>query len=700
MKRDKIDAGLESLNRIKLLMEYDLKKTYSENIKEIISEQVDNMDYYGYVKINTPNGVVYNLVSYPRKFDIKATNIFPYVKSYNELPKILNVYFNSIGGGTTPTKSQLYGGPPPLNVPNFTQNSSNTTSEFIEPYTANDGVHIGQRRKPSDCGKGFVWDPNYINCKFCGKKPSKDAMNNLQKRYKGVVGYKSEDVYGQVAEIPKEEQCTCSFVQQSGTKPVENFVAGKCVPLTPQTASLRGIPLGFHKDEWNEFKTKFTQVLKKYGITPTDKMLKNPFKNKPGRASFPQTGNGQNDAKRYDSYESELNALFDRYYHPDFAEGILPADLENYKKAKAAQAKAAKERLDKAKSDIYRGDKSGETLYDLSGAAKIKQQQLFDKTSEENQIDAYIDGEYGYDPTFIEKANETVWDKWVEKNRGKIELVAMVATSLVAPVVAGALTSSGALMWIIEKSIEASLPLAFGYQGLKREGSVTPDVFMNFMFAVLPFASELYALKFKPSKEVCESILKKIRVAGDINTKEGFNAFLLSLNNEERVFIQEVNSLSLGQLKNGTDELVASLKSKDISKLKGLQSKSVELTGKSITGMSKIAQKASLMVKELAGMKIIEALAASHGLISDESEKQKMAKYFESLQGIDKINSYTNAIDFLKKNPSPSSDELISYLKKTKTGLDIQKEEDFKKALEQVQTDFNIFDDEINSYLE
>lgn len=42
MKRDKIDTGLESLNRIKLLMEYSLEKTRSENLNKIkLKEQND-----------------------------------------------------------------------------------------------------------------------------------------------------------------------------------------------------------------------------------------------------------------------------------------------------------------------------------------------------------------------------------------------------------------------------------------------------------------------------------------------------------------------------------------------------------------------------------------------------------------------------------------------------------------------------------
>lgn len=126
---DKIEEGIKSIERIKLLMGYSLSKTLSENVDDILTEQyvyVKNIDGT-YTLKNGP----YNGVSAQKIYPNIKNNDYP--KSLNGIPKIPIVKKPSVNYDPTivPPNIKLYLASHPDEVwdPNFTRDIQSWDSE-------------------------------------------------------------------------------------------------------------------------------------------------------------------------------------------------------------------------------------------------------------------------------------------------------------------------------------------------------------------------------------------------------------------------------------------------------------------------------------------------------------------------------------------------------------------------------------------
>ena len=457
---------------------------------------------------------------------------------------------------------------------------------------------------------------------------------------------------------PNVTQKQYSLDKQGNTITTKEKVGG-FVPLTPENMGLRGTPFGFHPEEYPEYLKKVAEIKKKvYNST-------NWFED--------NTDNKRN---------QELAKLKSQYYHPDFPSGIKRQDYldwVNGKKELSAQLRNDLDYSRKLFSGSYRSPKDmPNSDYFLNvHNQNIKNAELSRNSkilTDYKTMGDYMDAIYEYDPYSIKEINKSALDKWWDDYGPLAEFALWMLADYVTGGVVAYLTGPRQLLVlarVVKFAGRVGLPVAVGTYDTIKNGHLTEEGIVDFMFAVLPWAHAKFGIKSTPSVQLVESIVSK-QAGLNLKLTQDVRKYMKLLTQEEKSLFREVTKLTQSQKKNGIKWVIDELNKKGLKEVLSTANKIKRNTKDFIlrpkgelikpSKLVKAGKIGLTMAKDLTGFEIAKVLASKLGLLNAEEKEKKLADEFNKRKGPELLILIANVMEVIKRYPYLDA---VSIIKKS-----------------------------------
>ena len=360
---DKINEGLKSIERIKLLMGYSLHETLSENIEHILTEQynyqpktfrsasMNNIDNT-YVKPPIQKNIVQpiqknigqpkKIISQPIKNNTTTqTNGLSITGPYTKenllyLGGIITVIFDGIGEGyyklTNNTKNKIkinsvtYSGQEGKIIPAFSTNPIKPNESTKIYLTINDKI-TSNELNPNEL------NPNKLNPKL--SIPQRDntyvkppIQKNIVQPIKNLISELT--INTTIGKTTVEVKYDYSESQKKQFQTIENYNKGLSIP------GGKKVPEGYSPFDYDEFLQKLNK------LTQTCPNLKRTYNklNEQSVVGAPNYGdtrssfNPNDEEKKVFACNSEYKKLQSEYYNEKFPKGVTKEDLVDFNREK------------------------------------------------------------------------------------------------------------------------------------------------------------------------------------------------------------------------------------------------------------------------------------------------------------------------------------------------------------------------------
>lgn len=689
MKKNYInEETLDSINRMRLLMGYDSKKTLTENYKTILSETIsmfvsntdepatnEDTDVYreedGYIK--SPDGWIYGGKDIEIKGKITDINIqtMNWVErdgtrsKFNDLPieqkkallnpPVVSRYVN--GRGDEISLHVISEGGVYKSTKYYMTSPGQKTQEY-DP--------MSQKNKDEMLSSGYVWDPE------CETETQELTNQGIRTKKKKTGCYKK---------LP----ATDGFIDEEGKR---------LISLRIDKYGNK-VPYGFDVDCYKEYLDKIVELEKENKACQeraNEIFQKNP-------TDYLGTGGEFNRNEGFDCGGQLLKAkqaLYDAYHHEDFPYGLCPDDYKNYKNV---TDKYNKEREDKISAfenkhkckwiatnrqyvsvgmagtgrAIETGipDK-GYYVFDKNCLSDEEFQEYVDLKDKYDDLLAYMYTTHQYDPASSKELSKSAIEKWWDKWGWAGEMVFWVAADYFTAGWAETVSAGrqGYLLTklipqVIRYSSSVGLPAGFAiYDMIKNDGRLTTEGAMYFMFACLPIIHDLMKIP-KPSKQDVQGLVSLLKKYPP-NTPENMQVLMSSLNSQQKKLFREVASKTPEEIKSMTKEAWERL-AKDFphSQRKALiksirQSERSSQDFKFNLWWEQFKKNGGRMVKEITSMEGVKFFLQKFGIIKEGLEEE-FKKRLDTLKlgPKDQLSLMIYLFDENQKNPSVDAKTLV-----------------------------------------
>ena len=619
------------LNRIKLLMEYDTSKTLSENELMIEQWRYQKNDKGGYT---LKNGPVQGL---------NASDIFPNLNS-NTYPKELDNNRQPIS--TAP-------------IPSF-QKKDYTPKQDYNQFT----------------------DPK--------SKWNRD-------RAAKVLGVASDRVVWD----PNVMRTQPEYIDSKGVHRPPPVKTGGWVKMTAENVGLRGTPFGFHPSEYPEYLKRKKELDKICGSSSSkvssskkdnnnDYELATTASNILGSvgtfgASYPLTSgnNSTSSSKNKSECEVKYEALKNEYYHPDFPFGVTKQEFLDWSKGQKDIDNQKKKEILAVKDGIrglYRNNDYVEAMglpksdYFMTFHNELvrgsENKMVSSKISQYNELSDILDAVYERNPKAIERLTQSDLDKFWEKWGGVVEIIIYVVlpalltwgASLAVSAAGLAITEGAQIVRLVTVLAEYGIPVAIGTTKWIKQGKLTGDAVVDFVFALLPIIHKGIGILKQPSAAVCESLASKFALY-NTKTVTGMKKFIASLTQEEKYIFRQVvkNKENLG--KHIDDALRAQIKAAGIKSESLVNAIGIKAVGDITPEYGYLLYKGIkyTLVPDITVIEIAKHMAEKYGLTNDK--ETKLAKDLEEFKSKNPdwfIPLLANISDVLDKNKDANWSKIIT----------------------------------------
>jgi hypothetical protein len=230
------------------------------------------------------------------------------------------------------------------------------------------------------------------------------------------------------------------------------------------------------------------------------------------------------------------------------------------------------------------------------------------------------------------------------------------------------------LVKLIKIAGRSGFPVALGIAKSIKNGYLTEDAVLDFVFAILPWAHDYFGIVKTPSKELVESIVSK-RKGLNLRNISDVKKYIKSLTEEEKYFFKKVAKLDKPQLEGGLkkslSELNGKLSNKGLKNVDKISKKVLTTTGRKIK--PNIIKKVGNFLGKVAfidlpAIEISKVIARKLGFLEKENKIKALEEEFKNKQGVDLLKLIANALETIKQYPNLSNDETVKKIKqKNKT---------------------------------
>ena len=450
------------------------------------------------------------------------------------------------------------------------------------------------------------------------------------------------------------------YIDSKGIHRPPPVKTGGWVKMTAENIGLRGTPFGFHPSEYPEYKKRKKEL---------DEFCQNS-----------KTGVFNNNKLECDA---KYEALKNEYYHSDFPYGITKQEFLDWSKGqKDIDNQKKKEIL--AVKDGIRGLYRNNDYVDEMGLPKSdyfmtfhnelvrgsENQMVSSKISQYNELSDILDAVYERNPKAIERLTQSDLDKFWEKWGGVVEIIIYVVlpalltwgASLAVSAAGLAITEGAQIVRLVTVLAEYGIPVAIGTTKWIKQGKLTGDAVVDFVFALLPIIHKGIGILKQPSAAVCESLASKFALY-NTKTVTGMKKFIASLTQEEKYIFRQVvkNKENLG--KHIDDALRAQIKAAGVKAESLVNAIGIKAVGDITPKYGYLLYKGIkyTLVPDITVIEIAKHIAEKYGLTNDK--ETKLAKDLEEFKSKNPdwfIPLLANISDVLEKNKDANWSKIIN----------------------------------------
>ena len=538
---DKINEGLKSIERIKLLMGYSLHETLSENIDHILTEQynyqpkpfrsasvnqIDNTFVKPPIQKNIVQPIKKNIVQPKINKPITQTNGLPITGPYNNenilyLGGIIPVIFNGIGEGyyllTNNTKNEIkinsvtYSGQEGRIIPAFSTNPIKPNKSTKIYVTINDKITSNKINTTLPFRSASV---NQIDNAYVKPPIIRNQIEPTKKELPNILTINTT-----IGKTTVKVNYDYSESQKKQIQSIKDYNNGLSIP------GGKKVPEGYSPFDYDEFLqklNKLTQTCPNLKRT-YDKLNEQSVIGAPNYGDTRNSLNPNDEEKKVFACNAEYKKLQSEYYNEKFPKGVTKEDLVDFNIEKKG---IEGEILSFKKSHMVMSNREPYDMYfsesSLSPSDKQKYQELLNKKEQ-----TYAN--YGYD-------QRGSFDKFMDSGWGQIAQFGAIAVLAIAGFVTEGAT------WATAADLLLNLGLGAYYvsRGNVREGLIW------FCFAGMGQLHGLYnylssSIGRKLAGETLESVSKSIAsklVGVSLDSQVALNSFMYGVltKNERIVF--------------------------------------------------------------------------------------------------------------------------------------------------------------------
>jgi len=504
--QNKIQEGLDALDRIKLLMGYDMSKTLTEN--KIIFEQTD--DFSKTIELTIPDKNTY--LKSGTKLTWNITNKDP--------KKVLKIEKVEI----TPPPKETSKDWNCANSPNCTQKRV-----YVSSYTE-EGIKPGWKGVVN-LGIFFGFDDYY-------------SESGAQKYFNfGLTITTSE---GQIKTTLRGGE----FYMESRVAQKQRQVKEKVIQRKTPNLGVN-VPEGFSPFSYDEFITElYDTISNRYSSQGQNCNYQSYYKKYIASdpvlsKKYPQPKN-INNSEDNEFCNTRFKSLLEKYYNEKFPTGVTPEDKEEFDKSHSQ----AKSELDIFKKQHMSTTMRGPQVFDESKLSPELQKKYKELVKNVKSIES----EFGYDDrNWFDK----FWEEygiWVQVGVGVLSMIASLGASspavalLIAETIGvEAVAVTSALVAAERFSILADFYMNATVGTYQLAKGDTKEAMLSFFFAALPKIHKLYSkignLFGTPSVDIAKSLANKI---GQVSLRNhvDINAFLATISKEEAIYFKKALKLN------------------------------------------------------------------------------------------------------------------------------------------------------------
>ena len=470
-------------------------------------------------------------------------------------------------------------------------------------------------------------------------------------------------------------------------------------PPTPPTyeevIKKRGVPWGFEPNEYPEYLKKVQEINQKYD--KQDNYRFQQFQQNPTDVPMGNTIQKQKGFDTVGQKQKELDDLKKEYYHFDFPYGISKESYKLWSDAKKLRLKEKQVSFAEAKK-FYQGDirpivPGSDYFATVSSNQKeeIYKNKLGNISKKYQTIEDYLNVIFEHDPTALAEVSKSGLQKWWEKWRDVVEFVGWIVLDIASEGIAT--TAEGRQAYLLAKIIrngaQVGIPVVVGSVIMIEEGGLTSESIMYFCFAVLPYAHAAFGLNQKPTVELCESILSKMKGINLKNPKE-LKLFVSKLSQSEKSLFRKVALFDKNIIENGSKWAIENISINASRKIDNINNliKHYGLKNIKPSMLVKGGKFIGRLAADLTGIELVTKIFSKLGLTWKEEKKQQLINYFNDLlkskqDPFYKLLLVLNTFTLLSENPNSELSQLLPVLEKiTKSDMNKSAGEQADKVLQ------------------
>lgn len=459
------------------------------------------------------------------------------------------------------------------------------------------------------------------------------------------------------------------YIDRKGYHRPPPVKTGGWVKITAENVGLRGTPFGFSPSEYPEYIKRKKEL---------DELCQNS-----------KTGVYNNNKSEC---KAKYEALKNEYYHADFPLGITKKEFLDWSKGqKDIDNQKKKEIL--AVKDGIRGIYRDNDYVDAMGLPKsdyfmtfhnelvknFENQMVSGKISQYNELSDILDAVYERNPKAIERLTQSNLDKFWEKWGSVVEILIYVilpalltwGASLAVTAAGLAITEGAQIVRLVTVLAEYGIPVAIGTTKWIKQGKLTGDAIVDFVFALLPIIHKGIGILKQPSAAVCESLASKFALH-NTKTVGGMKKFISSLTQEEKYIFRQVvkNKENLG--KHIDDALRAQIKAAGVKSEALVNAIGIKAVGDITPEYGYLLYKGIkyTLIPDITTIEIAKHIAEKTGLTNDKADKlAKDLEEFKQKHPEWLIVRMVEIADFLNKNNNADWKKILD--KKSATTLNL-----------------------------
>jgi hypothetical protein len=547
---DKINEGLKSIERIKLLMGYSLHETLSENIDHILTEQynyqpkpfrsasvnqIDNTFVKPPIQKNIVQPIKKNIVQPKINKPITQTNGLPITGPYNNenilyLGGIIPVIFNGIGEGyyllTNNTKNEIkinsvtYSGQEGRIIPAFSTNPIKPNKSTKIYVTINDKITSNKINTTLPFRSASV---NQIDNAYVKPPIIRNQIEPTKKELPNILTINTT-----IGKTTVKVNYDYSESQKKQIQSIKDYNNGLSIP------GGKKVPEGYSPFDYDEFLqklNKLTQTCPNLKRT-YDKLNEQSVIGAPNYGDTRNSLNPNDEEKKVFACNAEYKKLQSEYYNEKFPKGVTKEDLVDFNIEKKG---IEGEILSFKKSHMVMSNREPYDMYfsesSLSPSDKQKYQELLNKKEQ-----TYAN--YGYD-------QRGSFDKFMDSGWGQIAQFGAIAVLAIAGFVTEGAT------WATAADLLLNMGLGSYYvaRGNTREGLIWfCFAGMSQLHGLYNYLSSNISIGRALAGETLESVSKSIatKLAGvSLDSQVALNSFMYGVltKNERKVFRAMLDTL-------------------------------------------------------------------------------------------------------------------------------------------------------------